>query len=176
MKKILVNPGHDVNKDPGAVNKILNLTEANIVRVIGDMVSAKLTASDYEVCCLQDNYLTGVITAANNWQADIFVSIHCNGFNSPQANGTETLYYSGSAAGKRLAQCLQDSLVGEFGLTDRGIKSADWAGVLKSTDMPAVIVEMAFITNDREARLMYDQPARWADAIVIGIENYFEGR
>ena len=176
MKKILINPGHDVKKDPGAVNKILNLTEAKIVMVIGDMVSAKLAARDYEVCCLQDNYLTGVITSANNWQADIFVSIHCNGFNSSQANGTETLYYSRSAAGKRLAQCLQDSLVSEFGLTDRGIKSADWAGALKNTNMPAVIVEMAFLTNDREARLMHEQPARWADAIVTGIEDYLARR
>ncbi len=106
--------------------------------------------------------------------AEIFVSVHCNAFSSPSANGTETYYYGGSWRGERLATLLDEELVAAGGLTDRGVKAANFY-VMRHSAIPSSLVELAFITNYEEERLLADEDFQddMAMAIARGIARYF---
>ena len=103
--KVFINPGHDINLDSGAVNPIHGTRECDVARDAGKMLSRYLETVGCEVRTLQDDDLGLVCSESNNWGADIFVSLHCNSFNT-KARGTETLYKSSN--GQRLAQCIQE--------------------------------------------------------------------
>ncbi len=106
--------------------------------------------------------------------AEIFVSVHCNAFSSPSAHGTETYYYGGSWQGQRLAELLDEELVAAGGLTDRGVKSANFY-VMRHSAIPSSLVELAFITNYEEERLLADEDFQdnMAMAIARAIARYF---
>lgn len=106
--------------------------------------------------------------------AEVFVSIHCNAFSSPEANGMETYYYNGSRNGERLATLLNQELEAAGGLNNRGIKTANFY-VLRHSPMPASLVELAFITNYREEKLLSDSAYQDALAVAIAtaLSRYF---
>ena len=110
---------------------------------------------------------------ANDWGADLFVSIHCNAAADSSANGTETYHAPGSEKGAALAGAIQSRLVAALGLRDRGVKQANFA-VLRRTSMPAALVEIAFISNPIEEGLLGnpDFQRRAARAIAQGIADY----
>lgn len=85
--------------------------------------------------------------------SDYFVAIHMNSAEAEAARGTETYYYSSSTNGKQLASDIQASLLSAIGLTDRGIKTANYY-VIKYTAAPAVLVEVGFISNPQEEQLL----------------------
>ena len=108
--------------------------------------------------------------------ADLFLSIHCNAFSNPMANGTETYSYYGSIEGGRLAAILQEELLAAGGLQDRGAKEANLY-VLKHSSIPASLVELAFISNEREEALLTseDFQNKMAFAIAKGLSRFFVG-
>jgi len=110
---------------------------------------------------------------ANDFGAALFVSIHCNAAANPAASGTETYHAPGSERGARLAGFIQSRLVAALGLLNRGVKSANYA-VLKRTSMPAALVEIAFISNPAEEGFleMPDFQKKCAKAIALGIADY----
>lgn len=172
MPKIFINPGHGY-PDPGAVGKT-GLQEKDVAFAVGNLVADHLRKVGYQVLVLQSNDLSGVIRKANESGADLFVSIHCNSFGNPQANGTETIYYPGSREGKKLAQCIQSQLIDEMKLTDRGIKEmSNTLGVLVYTEMTAVLTELAFISNPQEEQLLKNEQDRFARAVARGISDYY---
>lgn len=172
-KIVVINPGHDVKRDSGAVNGTTALREADVTLSVAKKVEGYLEAVGYKVVIVQSNELEDIVDQANKSNADLFVSIHCNSFSDPQANGTETYYYNGSQNGKRLAGLVQNQLVGEFGLFDRGVKTAGYY-VIKYTDMPAILTELAFISNMKEAELLATEQDRFARAVARGISDYFK--
>ena len=178
MKLMFVNAGHDIILDPGAVNKIIGINEAEIAKDIALRVEHLLLMVGYEVKSIQSDALTWLINESNTWGADLFVSIHCNGFTDESVNGTETLYHPQSTNGKMLAQCIQLQLVETLCSKDRGIKPRTDLAVLNQTDCPAVLVEVDFITNNRVASQMKEE--RWlngcASAIARGITDYIVKR
>ena len=92
---------------------------------------------------------------------------------NPSAEGFTVYIANGaSARSRRAAACLEDTLAGA-GRPSRGVRSAGFQ-VLIHTTCPAVLVEMGYLTNDREARDLQDPrvQARLAQAIVAGIECY----
>jgi len=109
---------------------------------------------------------------ANNISADYFISIHCNAANSPTAHGTETYHYPGSVKGRALAQAVQQELVSATGLADRGVKEANFY-VLRMTAMPAILVELAFLSNPEEERLLATSAfqEKCARAIWAGVKK-----
>ena len=172
--KIFINPGHDIALDPGAVNLNTGLREADVCLTIGQKLQAYLEHVGYETRLLQDDDLNYVCKNANEWGADLFVSIHCNSFANPDANGIETLHYPNSANSIRLAACIQDQLVSELELTDRGVKERADLGVLRLTAIPAVLVETAFISNPDEEQILASTEGqdRIAAAIARGVTDY----
>jgi hypothetical protein len=106
--------------------------------------------------------------------ADIFVSIHNDSFTSPTAAGTTTFHY-GDAESIKLATFVQKSLVDGLGTKDRGARYASFY-VIRYTDMPAILVEVAFISNPEEEMLLASVDGRYkaADSIFRGIVKYFK--
>jgi N-acetylmuramoyl-L-alanine amidase len=111
---------------------------------------------------------------ANDWKADLFLSVHCNSFEDPAAHGTETYCYKFGGKGQIVAEFIQSELVGSLGLTDRGVKAANYK-VLRDTLMPAVLVELAFISNPNEQRLLntYSFQVKAARAIYDGLTKVY---
>ena len=181
MMRVFLNPGHDLERDSGAVNPTSGLRECDVAADIGGLVKGYLESAGCEVQMLQSDNLLGetpslpcVVDEANGWPADIFVSLHCNAANG-SAQGTETLVYNEDGESAELAGCIQAQIVSSLGTVDRGIKERPMLIVLKHTNMPAVLVEMAFVDNDEDTILLTYKADEMARAIARGITD-FEGR
>jgi len=180
--KIFINPGHMPGVDCGACGH--GMYECDVALAIGKLVKSYLEAVGYEVRLLQSDNLAGespaypnVTGAANTWGANLFVSIHCNAFNGT-ARGIETCCYSPSGRSGSLALCIQRQLVDTLQqfdkkIPDRGVKQRTDLAVLKYTDMPAVLVETAFIDEAQDAVLLRDRQDDIARAIARGVTDYF---
>ena len=166
--KIVVNGGHEPNVDSGAVGS--RSTEADITQKLMLLVSAYLEKAGCEVMAVQTADLAEICNVTNKWGADILVSIHCNAFNQ-KAKGTETFAYYGSREGDALAHHIQSQIVTSLATTNRGVKEAGFY-VLKHTDAPAALVEIAFIDNKDDEALLLDRQDDIALAISRGVTDY----
>lgn len=169
--KIFINPGHCPGVDSGAVSPNTGLQEADVALNIGNKVAEYLQCVGYEVQVFQSDSLSEICDSANNWSADLFVSIHCNAANMV-AQGTETLIFSLGGNAEKLAQCIQNQIVNSLYTIDRGLKIRPGLYVLKHTACPAVLAETAFIDNDDDAALLVDRQDEFAAAIARGITDY----
>lgn len=168
--------------DPGAVNKMLELEEADIAYDIGvEVVGCLDEVGVHEVTLMQNdnlcgengyNYMYSVCGTANRWGADIVVSIHCNAAANKEAKGTECLVYSLGGPSEELAECIQRQIVNTFDTVDRGIKDRPDLAILRCTTGTAVLVETAFISNYDDALLLRDNIAGFGQAIAKGITDY----
>lgn len=171
--KFAIDFGHNVKNDTGAVG-IGGVKEDYLTDLVGGKLIDLLKSQSHQTLNVTPraahslgNSLAQRTRSANNWGADIFVSIHFNAFNG-KAYGSEV--YATSSAGKGIAQGVQDKLV-ELGFTNRGVKSANFY-VLKHTNMPAILVECCFIDSERDMRLF--NPDLMAVAIAQGLIGEFE--
>jgi N-acetylmuramoyl-L-alanine amidase len=183
--KVVIDLGHG-GSDPGAVNASTGLREADVVLTVGLFLERMLQDNGVE-CMLTrvkdvdvaypnasaSEELQARCDIANEFGADLFVSIHCDSFSNPQAQGTSTHYYASSEEGRKLAEKVQFNLLAALGRYDRGIRTADFY-VLKHTTCPAVLVEGAFISNPEEEQLLQtdDFRYRYAWGLWQGIESY----
>lgn len=108
--------------------------------------------------------------------ADMFVSIHCNAFDSRE-KGAQLFYDPQSPEGKKLAEAIQAEIKRRLANTDRVPLSID-AFVLRTQQIPAVIVEVGFISNPQEEKLLADPhyQRQMALAIYAGVVNYLAGK
>ena len=118
--------------------------------------------------------LTARVRDANEWGADVFISLHTNAAINARASGSEALVYStDSQVAVGLATDILEELNLVTGLRNRGIIERPGLYVLRRTNMPAVLVEMGFITNSYDAELMAYSPGLFAEGIYRGIVKYF---
>ena len=118
--------------------------------------------------------LTERVREANRWGADVFLSLHTNAAANPAANGAEALIYSRSLpVPLGLAENILEELTLVTGIRNRGIIERPGLYVLRRTNMPAVLVEMGFITNASDAELMVNSPNLFALGIYRGIRKYY---
>ena len=170
--KIFIDPGHG-GTDSGAVGQ--NGTyESNVVLEVAMNLKKLLENNGHVAKCSRERDesvgLSERADMANAWGADLFVSVHANSASDVAAHGTETYCYPGAAAAKERAVSVQRSLVAYLGRADRGVKTANFA-VLRETAMPAILVELAFLSNPTEEALLADAAfrQRCAAAIAAGI-------
>ena len=117
--------------------------------------------------------LSARVNEANSWPADIFISLHNNAAENPRATGNEALVYGpGATVANALASNILEQLTLTTGLRNRGIVYRPGLYVLKETEMPAVLVEMGFITNPTDASLMNNRPDLCAQGVYEGIVAY----
>lgn len=166
--KVFINPGHGTD-DPGACG--FGLREAEVAAAIGAIVEQKLNAAGIQTENLQSDYLSSVPVRANEWGADLFVSIHCNAFNGV-AKGTEVLVYRLNSQGATLAQSVQNAIVKKLDTFDRGLKERPGLCVLRATDMPSILIESAFIDEEQDNSKLAHRQEEFADAIAVGIFAY----
>lgn len=181
--KIYIDQGHNP-QNPNAGAEGNGLREQDITYRVGVLLAQLLSRSgNYEVR-LSRNTPTEVIgtsntsslrertNEANAWGADYFISIHTNASDNPSATGVETYAYSASGRGYSLAEDIVDNLAESTGLNNRGVKLRPSLYVLRKTAMPAVLAEIGFITNPRDAALMSGSPELFAQGIYNGIVEF----
>lgn len=118
--------------------------------------------------------LVARVEEADDWDADIFLSLHVNAAQNPNATGNEALVYGpGATVANALAGQILEQLALTTGLRNRGIVYRPGLYVLKETEMPAVLVEMGFITNPYDADLLVNSPYLFSTGIYRGILAYY---
>ena len=114
------------------------------------------------------------VREANGFGADVFISLHTNAAVNPNASGSEALVYSErSRTAYELGEDILKNLNLVTGLRNRGVIERPGLYVLRFTRMPAVLVEMGFITNRYDAELMAYSPGLFAEGIYRGIVEYY---
>lgn len=161
--KIFINPGHGGDDSGACAN---GLIERDVNLFIGQRVQTYLQAVGYNVKLFQYNSLQAICHEANSWLADFFVSIHCN---TGGGKGTESFYMS--EQGKLLATAIQNQIVSSLPVVNRGVKFEDFC-VLRDTNMPAALIECAFIDNPSDAKLLREREDDFARAIARGISDF----
>lgn len=162
--RVCLDPGHG-GYDPGAVGPG-GLKEKDVTLAVALRVGFYLQNSGAEVFFTRasdrvswppevEQDLAARVEIANRGQADLYLSIHCNSAPTPEAGGIETYSFRQTGKAAEVARLIQAELVRELGLRDRGVKTAGFY-VLRHTAMPAVLTELAFISNPREEKLLSD--------------------
>jgi len=172
-------PGHG-GTDPGAVNTALGLREADINLDTALRLERILKNRGYETKMSRTTNkfvsLTDRANMANEWGADYFISVHSNANENPEVSGTETLYYPGSRRGEALAKEVQNQMVLQLHRGNRGIIPRPNLAVLRLTKMPAILAELAFVSNLEEAELLSTPEFRQAAAqgIADGLTQFLK--
>ncbi len=171
-KTICIDAGHG-GRDPGACAG--GVREKDIALKVAKLIGGKLAGYNIVYTRNGDTHptLSERAALANTAKADIFVSIHCNSATSAQANGVEAYTHtSPSDRAVTAASAIYKRLLAASGMSGRGIKAANYA-VLRETKMPAVLVELGFISNAADRAKLTD--AVWqekaAAAIAAGIKE-----
>ncbi len=169
--KIFVNAGHG-GTDCGAVSEMGTL-EKDITRRVAGFLVQMLIMAGYDVEFYQQtNSVNQIVEAEKTSNSHLFISLHCNAATNNSANGVETLYYPTSGTGKALAEIFSDSISEYMELKNRGAKDRRDLRVLNGTKAPAVLIELAFLSNPKEEELLIKEPYRFAAGIMKGIHKW----
>jgi N-acetylmuramoyl-L-alanine amidase len=173
-RRIVLDPGHG-GPDPGCTSysgvyeKYVNWPIAVALKAVLERAGAvvKLTKEQVDTRVTVDGYERTAM--ANSWGAEVFVSIHCNAFTSPNISGTEVYHYGNSAQSLRLAQVMLNSLT-QLGMPNRGVRVGNYV-VCRETTMPAVLIELGYLTNPSDERILLD-PAKQVRAAELMAEAF----
>lgn len=184
--KIYIDQGHNPSSfhNSGATGN--GLYEQDVTFLVGCVLAellredgrfeVELSRPNKSVVLGTDNNssLMARVEGATAFDADFFISLHTNSFGQDTANGIE-IYYVGDTTGESyfFGNTLLNELVESTGLRNRGMKSEENLVVLKNATMPAVLVEMGFISNSTDAALMSEHPELFAQGIYNGMLDYF---
>ena len=116
--------------------------------------------------------LAARVRGANEWGADYFLSIHCNASENPAANGSEVYVYRQGSVAAALAQQVLEAIVARLGTKNNGVRVNPSLYVLRRTRMPAILVELAYITNEEDVQKLVNDQYAFAYAIYEGLCRY----
>ncbi|MGB9886888.1 MAG: N-acetylmuramoyl-L-alanine amidase [Moorellales bacterium] len=172
--KVVLDPGHG-GKDPGAVGPG-GTKEKDVALAVAKLLAKELSYFARPILTREHDEFRELwerSSLANTVGADLFVSVHCNAAEDKTANGTETIVYRFGGMAERLARKVQAQLVATLRTCDRGVKEKN-LHVCRETRMPAILVELAFISNvDEEKKLASpDWQKAAARAIARGVADY----
>ena len=185
-KIITLDPGHG-GSDPGAIGAS-GLKEKQITLEISMRVKELLEKEGAKVYMTRttdkDVYgpnasdraeLQARVNVAEKYNSDLFVSLHINSSVNKSVGGFSSYYYPKTDNDLKIAKAIQDKFAKNFGVDNLGVRQANFY-VVKRCSMPATLLEMCFISNPKEEKLM---KSRWfqkktARLIVEGVENYFD--
>ena len=182
--KIFIDQGHNP-QNPNAGAEGNGYREQDLVYVIGKDLEALLNANpNFEARTSRNapdeilgtsiaTSLAARVDAANNWGADYFISIHANASDIVSASGSEAFVYRTGSPAYSFAENILLGLSESTGLQNRGVFARPTLYVLRKTNMPAVLVEVGFITNPGDAALMAENPQLIARGMYNGILRYF---
>lgn len=175
---ICIDPGHG-GRDPGAVGlEPYELHEDDVAWSVSTATAAVLErlGRPHIVTRSQREYVSPGARArfANEQRAAAFVSVHCNAHGSPNAAGFEVLHYPGSRRGATLASAILGRLAWWVPGPNRGLKPRANLSVLSKTAMPAVLVELPFISNPAELQWLANlkNQAAAGRSIAAGVDDW----
>ena len=184
---VWIDPGHG-GKDPGCRGYKTGTLEKNVTLPVGLKVREILQGMGYRVMMTREGdthiELFQRPELANSAGADVFVSIHANSIdgNKHNINGIEAFYYKpneeaiGRANQKHLMQYIYEEAAKRTGLKKRLSSATRPYVVIKYTKMPAMLIELGYMTNvEDEKRLVTPQiQEKFAEAIAYGIDRYLK--
>ena len=182
--KIYIDQGHNPS-NPNAGAEGNGLREQDITYAVGTALAELLRENgnfDVMVSRNTQEEILGNSNAeslrirteeANAFGADAFISIHVNASNITEATGSEAYIFRRDSSAFDLAEDILLRLSEATGYASRGVFVRPSLYVLKNTKMPAVLVELGFITNRQEAIYMYENPTLYARGIYNGILTYY---
>ncbi|MFI5495466.1 N-acetylmuramoyl-L-alanine amidase [Actinoplanes sp. NPDC051859] len=186
-KTIVIDPGHGSEADPGIVvpDGQLRWTEADLVFDIAARLEGRLGAAGMRVHLTRGpkpaQRLSGQerATLANSLGADLLISIHLEGQESPSAEGVATYHYgtgtgATSTVGERLANLVQREIVVRTGMRDCRTHAKTWE-LLRLTQMPAVHVEMGYLTSPVDRERLIDPLFRdqLVEAVLAAVQRMY---
>ncbi|SCG60454.1 N-acetylmuramoyl-L-alanine amidase [Micromonospora coxensis] len=185
-RTVVIDPGHG-GTDPGVVvpDGPLRWTEADLVHDLASRLEGRLAAAGVRVqltrgpspaTCLPD---ADRAQLANSLGADVFISLHTDEHANPEAEGVATYHYGTdngvtSTTGERLAGLVQREIVARTGLRDCRTHAKAW-DLLRLTKMPAVRVEVGYLTSPRDRGRLVDPRFRdrVVEAIVAAVQRMY---
>lgn len=181
--KIYIDQGHNpVNPNAGAEGN--GYREQDIVYEIGVRLAPILNSAGFETRLSRPlattqlgtsnaSSLAARVNDANSWGADYFISLHANASEITSASGSEALVFMMPSRAATLGENILTQLNYRTGLPNRGVQTRSNLYVLRRTSMPAVLVELGFITNPYDATAMVNDPQSFAVGVANGIFAYF---
>lgn len=185
-KIITLDPGHG-GSDPGAIGAS-GLKEKQITLEISMRVKELLEKEGANVYMTRttdkDVYapnasdraeLQARVNVAEKHNSDLFLSLHINSSVNKSVGGFSSYYYPKTDNDLKIAKAIQDKFAKNFGVDNLGVRQANFY-VVKRCSMPATLLEMCFISNPKEEKLMKSKwfQKKTARLIVEGVKNYFD--
>lgn len=183
--KIFIDQGHNP-QNPNAGAEANGVREQDVTYAVGIELAALLENNPFFDVRLSRNSpteqlgtsnatsLAARVNAANSWGADYFISLHCNASTNTAASGSEVYVYSEYSPAYPLGEDILVGLHNSTGLPNRGMRINPGLYVLRRTYMPALLIEMGYLTNVVDAELLAADPQSFARGIYIGMLNYFQ--
>ena len=185
--KIYIDQGHNPTAyhNSGAIGN--GLYEQDITYTIGILLAEMLEDDGrFEVCLSRptadtvlgtdnNSSLDARIRGAEAFGADYFISLHTNSYSNSSVDGIEVYTVEQGGASYALGSCLLEGLLQSTKLRDRGMKTSSDIWVLRKVTMPAVLLELGFISNKGDAELLLSSPLLFAKGIYNGIISYLSG-
>lgn len=181
--KIFIDQGHNPsNWNTGALGN--NLKEQDITYNVGIYLQDLLEEDPRFEVKVSRNSPTEVlgtsnssslvrrVVLANQWPADYFISIHANASTNTNANGSEVYVYKQNSPSYQLATDVLENIVKEVGTKNNGVRINPSLFVLRRTKMPAILVELGYITNTKDAILLKNMQYEFAYGIYLGLLEY----
>ncbi|MBQ3956927.1 MAG: N-acetylmuramoyl-L-alanine amidase [Clostridia bacterium] len=180
--KIYLDQGHNPD-NPNAGAEGNGFREQDLVYAIGQRTAAMLRGYGFDVKLSRPTpgtqlgtsvatSLAARVNEANDWDADYFISLHCNASDVTAASGSEAFVFRRDSEAEWLAWRLLEGVTDATGLENRGIFARPSLYVLRKTRMPAVLMELGFITNPEDAALLAYSPNLFAEGLTNGILAY----
>ena len=183
--KIFIDQGHNP-QNPNAGAEANGVREQDVTYEVGIRLAELLRENpNFEVRLARNSpteqlgtsnatSLAARVNAANSWGADYFISLHCNASTNTTASGSEVYVYSETSPAFPLGEAILVGLQNATGLRNRGMFIRPSLYVLRRTNMPALLVEMGYLTNPEDARLLSTDPQSFARGIYNGMLSYFQ--
>ena len=178
-KRIVIDPGHG-GEDRGTVYG--DIDEATLTWDLATRLEGRLKALGVQTWLTRgpSNGRTDEERArlANDWAADLVLSLHVDGFASPRPNGVAVYYYgaaeSSSTIGERLADLVSRELVARTGMTNGRIQGKSWP-LLRLTRMPSVRVELGYLTSPIDRARLTDALFRdiVAEGLLVAVQRLY---
>lgn len=182
--RIFIDQGHNP-ENPNAGAEANGVREQDVTYEVGVRLADLLRANprfevrlsrnspDEQLGTSNATSLAARVNMANEWGAQYFISLHGNASENTSASGSEAYVYNTGTPAFRLGEQILVGLHDATGLPNRGVRVNQSLYVLRRTAMPAVLVEMGYLTNPDDAALLANSPGLFARGIYNGILAYF---
>lgn len=187
-----IGPGATETKkkvSSGTQGRFTNVPEYQVNLEVATKLRDQLVKLGYTVVMVRESNEVNLSNSrraaiANDANADAFIRLHCNGSDNKNKSGILTIcqtkanVYCGDSyeESRLLSDCLLAELVKETKANNCGVMETDTMSGINWSKVPATIVEMGYMTNEKEDHLLVSEEyqAKLVDGLVKGIEVYFQ--